>query len=304
MILEQNCLKELYNLICFSKNEDGVTIQDMYALFFFDNVQFRINDIQLEEKMEKKQHEQLINQNNINNNNNFIDNIKLTIERDEDEIYFIDFISILIDILNQIEQAKEQLIFRADFILEDLFRIFDKDLKGYITKEDFKNSLKSFEVKIKESEINSIYNTFSQDENNMNFRDFTCMLIPYNNKNYQDILFKRTDFSSHDFYISLDKISPGTKYLIQNLFNILLSSETRIKNEKGNFPDNYIDIFFKKVYPKISHDKKIVSPDDLYEFLYNSNIIFTQGEFNLICNRLDKGHKMQFFEDDFEFLLK
>ena len=296
VILDDISLKDLYNFIRFTKNEDGVTIQDMFALFFFDNVQFSVKEISLEEKLEKKQLK-------INNNNNTFDR-NISLDRNEEEKYFIDFISFLIDILNQIEQAKEQVIFRADFILEDLFRIFDKEMKGFITKEDFKDTLKLFEVPINESEINSIYNTFSQDENYMNFKDFSCMIIPYNDKNYQDILFKRTDFSSHDYYISLDKISPCTKYLIQNLFKLLLSSETRIKNQKESFPDNYINIFFNKVFPKISHDKKVLSPDDLYNFLYNSNIIFTQGEFNLICNRLDKGHKMEFFEDDFEYLLK
>ena len=36
---------------------------------------------------------------------------------------------------------------------------------------------------------------------------------------------------------------------------------------------NYINIFFNKVFPKISHDKKVLSSDDLYIF-YIIQILF------------------------------
>lgn len=63
-----------------------------------------------------------------------------------EEENFVSFLRNVIEIENDIEKVKLDLILRSDFNADDAFRIFELDARGYLTDLDFKFGLNSLDV--------------------------------------------------------------------------------------------------------------------------------------------------------------
>jgi Ca2+-binding EF-hand superfamily protein len=59
---------------------------------------------------------------------------------------FIDYTRDLIRIENELDRTKTDLALRSDFNIEDAFRLFELDGRGYITDIDFKYGLNSLDI--------------------------------------------------------------------------------------------------------------------------------------------------------------
>ncbi len=70
-----------------------------------------------------------------------------------EEENFISYVKELLDLENQIEKAKCDLIIKSDFNAEDAFGIFEIDRRGYITDLDFKYGLNSLDIYPNHKEI-------------------------------------------------------------------------------------------------------------------------------------------------------
>ena len=299
-------IQELFNLLNVSNNSDNQIIyKDIENIFYFDSLK--------ENNLKNKNIYDNMNLYNNNNNNNNNDNKEINlnekiIERKKNiENEFINYISIVIDLLNNIEERKNQLVYRSDFNLEYLFKIFDNENKEFITKEDFKNGLKLFNINISLDEINLIFNVYNfSDSSNLSKEEFFYMLIPFNNKNYRDIIFKRNN-NVNKYYFNINDLSKVTIYLIENLFKSIIYCENKIYSEKKNLSENIFDFFKNNILYKIinNDNQNNIEINQFYEYLKNSNIIiYLDRDFNLLCNRLDKKRKKYFTLDDFQdFLL-
>ena len=298
-------IQDLFNLLNVSNNSDNQIIyKDIENIFYFDSL--KENNIK---------NKNIYDNMNLyyNNNNNNIDNKEINlnekiIERKKNiENEFINYISIVIDLLNNIEERKNQLVYRSDFNLEYLFKIFDNENKEFITKEDFKNGLKLFNINISLDEINLIFDVYNfSDSSNLSKEEFFYMLIPFNNKNYRDIIFKRNN-NVNKYYFNINELSKVTIYLIENLFKSIIYCENKIYSEKKNLSENIFDFFKNNILYKIinNDNQNNIEINQFYEYLKNSNIIiYLDRDFNLLCNRLDKKRKKYFTLDDFQdFLL-
>ena len=298
-------IQDLFNLLNVSNNSDNQIIyKDIENIFYFDSLkENNIKNKNIYDNMNL-----YYNNNNNNNDNKEINLNEKIIERKKNiENEFINYISIVIDLLNNIEERKNQLVYRSDFNLEYLFKIFDNENKEYITKEDFKNGLKLFNINISLDEINLIFDVYNfSDSSNLSKEEFFYMLIPFNNKNYRDIIFKRNN-NVNKYYFNINELSKVTIYLIENLFKSIIYCENKIYSEKKNLSENIFDFFKNNILYKIinNDNQNNIEINQFYEYLKNSNIIiYLDRDFNLLCNRLDKKRKKYFTLDDFQdFLL-
>ena len=295
-------IEDLFNLLNVSNNSDNQIIyKDIENIFYFDCLK--------ENNIKNKNIYDNMNlfYNNNNNNKEINLNEKIINRKKNIESEFINYISIVIDLLNNIEERKNQLVYRSDFNLEYLFKIFDNENKEFITKEDFKNGLKLFNINISLDEINLIFDVYNfSDSSNLNKEEFFYMMIPFNNKNYRDIIFKRNN-NVNKYYFNINELSKVTIYLIENLFKSIIYCENKIYSEKKNLSENIFDFFKNNILYKIinNDNQNNIEINQFYEYLKNSNIIiYLDRDFNLLCNRLDKKRKKYFTLDDFQdFLL-
>lgn len=70
-----------------------------------------------------------------------------------EEENFISFLRDLLEIENEIEKAKIDLTYKTDFNVEDAFRIFELDGRGYITDVDIKYGLNALDLFASREEI-------------------------------------------------------------------------------------------------------------------------------------------------------
>mgnify|MGYP002148639368 CR=1 FL=1 len=61
---------------------------------------------------------------------------------------------------NELDRAKTDLALRSDFNMEQAFRQFEKDGRGYITDLDLKFGLKSFDVEVSLEDIKLLFKRY------------------------------------------------------------------------------------------------------------------------------------------------
>ena len=111
---------------CFIENHGCNSIHNKYS----------INKIDKKYNIENKDPNILIKEENINNSNNN------DIKENEIEIKELnDYIKFLLKGENKIENIKIDLSKIPDFSVEDAFRIFEKNGRGYLDREDIKYGL-------------------------------------------------------------------------------------------------------------------------------------------------------------------
>ena len=163
----------------------------------------------------------------LNKNENLNMNFNLNeIEKNQ----FNDFLILLMAAETEIEEIKKELAKQEDFNCGDAFLIFDKDNKGYITKEDFKSGLNLLNINIDDYLINIVFKRFDlTKKSELNFADFFDMLIPFE-KIYRNNIEQRSPKSTSQKQ-SLELLSKETKEIFKNVLDIIIKYEIEI-NEK------------------------------------------------------------------------
>ena len=163
----------------------------------------------------------------LNKNENLNMNFNLNeIEKNQ----FNDFLILLMAAETEIEEIKKELAKQEDFNCGDAFLIFDKDNKGYITKEDFKSGLYLFNINVDDYLINIVFKRFDlTKKSELNFADFFDMLIPFE-KIYRNNIEQRPPKSTSQKQ-SLELLSKETKEIFKNVLDIIIKYEIEI-NEK------------------------------------------------------------------------
>ena len=163
----------------------------------------------------------------LNNNENLNMNLNLNeIEKNQ----FNDFLILLMKAETEVEEIKKELAKQEDFICGDVFLIFDKENKGYLTKEDIKSGFNLLNINIDDYLINIIFKRFDlTKKNELNFADFFDMLIPFE-KIYRNNIEQRPPQSSSQKQ-SLELMSKETKEILKNVLDVIIKYEIEI-NEK------------------------------------------------------------------------
>ena len=167
---------------------------------------------------------------NINKENNFQSKINLN---EFEKNQFNDFLKVLMKGEKEIEQIKIDLALRPDFNCEDTFRIFEKNGRGFLTKNDLKYGLFLLGINVDDFIINLLFKRFDlQNQEEINYADFFDMLIPFEKK-YRNDVEKREPKSSISQKIEI--FSEETVICLRNVFNLIISFENEINEMRKGF---------------------------------------------------------------------
>ena len=167
---------------------------------------------------------------NINKENNFQSKINLN---EFEKNQFNDFLKVLMKAEKEIEQIKIDLALRPDFNCEDTFRIFEKNGRGFLTKNDLKYGLFLLGINVDDFIINLLFKRFDlQNQEEINYADFFDMLIPFEKK-YRNDVEKREPKSSISQKIEI--FSEETVICLRNVFNLIISFENDINEMRKGF---------------------------------------------------------------------
>ena len=215
-----------------------------------------------------------------------------------EERQFNNFLKKLMLIESQIEAAKVNLALNPDFNCEDAFKIFELDGRGFINECDLKYGLNLIGIFPTDYEIRLLMKRFDlQKEGYLNYADFFDMLVPYE-KDYRNMVENRIPNSCCPCRCP-DVFCCGTICSLKNVFNLIISLEKDINNERklfGTLRLKLKDIFRLLDVP----NRGFFSYNDLIVYLQKNLIFNTNKEADLLFIRLDKNRNGNIFFGEVE----
>ena len=146
---------------------------------------------------------------------------------------FNDFLKVLMQGEKEIELNKIDLALKSDFNCEDAFRIFEKEGRGYITKEDLKFGFNSLGLSFNDIDINLIMKRFDlKKKNNINFQEFFDMLVPFYSE-YRNIVELRLPLSNCP-YRAFNVFAVDTLIYLKKVFMSIIDFENKVNNMRKN----------------------------------------------------------------------
>ena len=146
---------------------------------------------------------------------------------------FNNFLQLLMDGEKEIECNKIELALKSDFNCEDAFRIFEKDGRGFLTKEDLKDGFNLLNLNLNDKELNLIMKRFDlKKKNNINFQEFFDMLIPFDSE-YRNNVEIRLPLSNCPFK-SFNVFKVDTMIYLKKVFMSIIDFENKINDSRKN----------------------------------------------------------------------
>ena len=230
---------------------------------------------------------------NINTN---INTIQTNNTPSYEQTQFVDYLRMVMDAESRIEKAKIDLALRPDFNVEDAFRIFELDGRGFITEDDLKYGLNVLEIYPTCSDVRLLMKRFDlQKEGVLNFADFFDMVTPYE-KDYRSMVENRPPNSCCACRCP-DVFMCTTRVYLKNLFNILIDYENKFNCAKRG----YTNLRFKlrEVFRGLDKfDFGYFNENDLANYLKKNYAFTSTKDSDLLFIRLDRNRngKVEYWE--------
>ena len=203
-----------------------------------------------------------------------------------EEKQFDDFLKKIMDIESQIESTKINLAFKPDFNVEDAFRIFECNGRGFLDENDLKCGLSLIGICPTDNEIRLLMKRFDlENEGKINYADFFDMLVPFEKK-HRNMVEKRIPKSCCPCRCP-NVFNFSTISTLRNLFNLILNCENNINNDRknfGNLRQKIEDILGLLDYLRRGY----FTNSDLIVYLQNKKLFSSNRDADLLFIRLDK----------------
>lgn len=171
-----------------------------------------------------------------------------------EEETFVSYMKDLVEIENNIEKAKCDLILRTEFNVDDAFGIFELDRRGYLSELDLKYGLHALDIFPTDSEISLLFKRFDlHNQGVVSFDDFFNVFSPVD-REYRRTLENRLP-SHYRSYLKTEVFSLLTKLTLKDFFNLILKYEARIEGWRQRL--NKLLIFnIREYFEKIDRSGK------------------------------------------------
>ena len=221
-----------------------------------------------------------------NENNNMIKN-KIFLNKNEyEEKQFIEYLRKAMEHENKIENLKIELSLRCDFNWEEIFRIFELEGRGYLTKEDLSIGFNRFNLYPKDIDISLLLKRYDiNKEGILTYPDFFELIIPFSK--YHKKMVEKRGIDSGVKEINPDELNSETQKCIQNLFNGIFNGEFALNKEKENFTS--LKNNFKDIFKAIdASDKGFIGEKDFVLYIQNNGLFTNSNDCDLLFLRFNK----------------
>ena len=142
---------------------------------------------------------------------------------------FVEFFRAMMKYESQIERMKLDLSTKSDFNVEDAFRVFELNGRGFLTTEDLEYGLNLLGVYPTKMDLMLLMKRFDLKKlGSLNYADFFDILVPFE-KDYRNMVESRPPNSCCGCRCP-DTFSFSTKIALKNLFNTIIESERELNN--------------------------------------------------------------------------
>ena len=209
---------------------------------------------------------------------------------------FNNLLQLLMDGEKEIECNKIDLALKSDFNCEDAFRIFEKDGRGFLTKEDLKDGFNLLNLNLNDKDINLIMKRFDlKKKNNINFQEFFDMLVPFDSE-YRNIVEIRLPLSNCPFK-SFNVFKVDTLIYLKKVFMSIIDFENKLNNFRKNLYG--ISLKIKNIFNLFDkRDIGFFNFEDYVLYLKENGLFEENLKIDLLFIRLDKNRngKIELYE--------
>ena len=237
----------------------------------------------------------LNNKPNEEDNNNNINNIKLNNETNQilknrpylyEEKQFIDYLNRAMKHESKIENMKIELSLRCDFNWEKVFRLFELEGRGFLTKDDLKKGFNKFNLYPKDIDIKLLLKRYDlKKEGFLSYPDFFELIVPFSK--YHKMMVENRGINSFLKEINPDEFNSETQRCIKNLFNEIFIGEYTLNKVKENFTSlkNKLSDVFKLID---ASDYGYISEKDFVIYIQKNNLFKDGNDVDLLFLRFNK----------------
>ena len=184
----------------------------------------------------------------------------------------------------------------SDFSVEDAFRIFEKNGRGYLDREDIKYGLSVLNIYPSDYNLDLFIKRFDlQKKGFISYEDFYDMVVPFE-KDFRLNMNKRIPKSN----CPQSFLGKEINNMLNCLFKYLIDFENRANIEKKSLSINYKDVFNELDTERQGY----FNFDNFYDYLKGYDLIEENINPDLLYIRLDKNRNGIIDLEEFEEEMK
>jgi Ca2+-binding EF-hand superfamily protein len=234
------------------------------------------------------------NNENIDNNNeiNFKSNIddksiNRSLNKNEyEEKQFLDYLRKSMEHENKIENLKIELSLRSDFYWEQVFRIFEFEGSGYLSKEDLIKGFKNFNLYPKDIDITLFLKRYDlKKEGALSYPDFFELIAPFSK--YHRLMVENRKINTDLNEANPNEFNSETQKCIKNLFNEIFIGEFSLNKDKETFSS--LKKQFNNIFKTIdSSNNGFIGEKDFVLYIQNNGLFKSSNDCDLLFRRFNK----------------
>jgi len=195
----------------------------------------------------------------------------------------------LITLENSVEANKHEVSLKSDFNMEDVFSIFEKYNRGFVSEFDMKDWLNCyFWLFPLLEELSVLFKRYDTEKNgSLSYWDFFNMLAPVAQE-YRRLVEERVIPNSRLLW---DPLSSTTKYSVKNLLTNVVSAEQNLETSRIKMK-NMLSFNSKKMFELIGwFASNYFSDRHLMLYLDRNNISYLPRDIELLMIRFTRNKK-------------
>ena len=219
--------------------------------------------------------------NNQNDNKNRIKN-----KNEYEENQFIDYLREAMLHESKIEQLKINLSLRSDFNWEEVFRIFELEGRGFLSKEDLIIGFNKFGIYPKDSDISLLLKRYDlKKEGFISYPDFFDLIVPFSK--YHRIMVDKRKINGENNMFNPNEFSRETLDCMRNVFVSIFNGEFILNKMRESFTS--LKMKFNDIFQlMIPTENGFLGEKELAIFLQKIGIFKNSNDCDLIFLRLNK----------------
>jgi Ca2+-binding EF-hand superfamily protein len=208
-----------------------------------------------------------------------------------EENQFIDYLKEAMLHESKIEQLKIELSLRSDFNWEKVFRIFELEGRGYLSKEDLIIGFNKFGLYPKDSDISLLFKRYDlKKEGFINYPNFFDLIVPFSK--YHRIMVDKRKIKEGTVIVGPEEFSQETLNCLRNLFMGIFNGEFILNKIKESFTS--LKIKFSDIFKLLDPTGTgFIDEKELAIFMQKNGIFKSNNECDLLFLRLNKARNGQ-----------
>ena len=264
----------------YSNSEPNININNKEK--YNNNAEIIENNTDINTKTSKK----IINsyeilKNSQNENKNRIKN-----KNEYEENQFIDYLREAMLHESKIEQLKINLSLRSDFNWEEVFRIFELEGRGFLSKEDLIKGFNKFGIYPKDLDISLLLKRYDlKKEGFISYPDFFDLIVPFSK--YHRIMVDKRKINGENNLFNPNEFSRETLDCMRNVFVSIFNGEFILNKMRESFTS--LKMKFNDIFKLMDlAGNGFLGEKELAIFLQNIGIFKNSNDCDLIFLRLNK----------------